>query len=277
MNYAPGILEHLSKSRDFTEILLAPGTAPVQRTEDGLIYTDDKPLTVEDIRDTLGVLFGLAPGRDLGGEKAGTFSIGVPNRGRFRVRFLSQRGSPAVTIQKVPQEIPALAELLEDPQSVPSLESAFHTFRTGLLILTGPHSLSTNVLVYALLRSLSEQAQRLLFLVENNILFLMKHRRSVALQCEVGTDVETLDDAIRLAIELAPDVLFVRDVCTAHDLSVVQRAVEARIFTVATVASTEFDILFPDNRMPVKPDLAAGFWTVERTTDRRLRVTCSDA
>ena len=272
MNYAPGILEHLSKSSDFTEILLAPGTAPVQRTEDGLIFTDDTPLTVEDIRDTLGVLFSLAPGRDLSGEKAGTFSIGVPNRGRFRVRFLSQRGSPAVTIQKVPPEVPALTDLLEDPQAVPSLESAFHALRSGLLILTGPHALSTNVLVYALLRSLSEKEQRLLFLIETNILFLMKHRRSVALQCEVGTDMETLDDAIRLAIELAPDVLFVRDVCTAQDLSAVRRAAEAQIFTVTTVASTEFGHLFPENRMPVEPNLAAGIWVVERQAGRRLRV-----
>ncbi|MDQ7082017.1 MAG: hypothetical protein Q9N34_02775 [Aquificota bacterium] len=106
MNLAPEILNYLGVRKEFTEVILAPKASPVERNDRIINRIMDVILSPEDIRDTLVSLrshttTSLGP---LGRE--GFFSFGLPEVGRIRVSYLTQRGSYVVSIVKVPYEIP---------------------------------------------------------------------------------------------------------------------------------------------------------------------------
>ncbi|MCX6996683.1 MAG: hypothetical protein NTV49_06270, partial [Kiritimatiellaeota bacterium] len=208
MNYAPGILDYLAQSPDFTEVLLAPGAMPLQRAPDGMKSIGDTALNEQDVRDTLATLTTHAAGVSAGG-KHGVFSFGMPQRGRFRVAFMTQRGSLVASIIKIPGEVPRVDQLVAADQAA-AVEKNFLSFRSGLLLVAGPSSMLTNVLVYALLRSLSEQAQRVVFILEAGITFLLRHGRSLVLQSELGSDVDSIEEGLRAALTLEPSVIYIR-------------------------------------------------------------------
>ncbi|MFN3976457.1 MAG: twitching motility protein, partial [Aquificaceae bacterium] len=107
MNYAPYVINYLSTKEDIAEIYLVPKAFISERRGNRLIKISDTLLTPEDIRDTLVALRSytssvLGP---LGRE--GVFSFGLQNIGRFRVSYITQRGSYAVHILKTPYNIPS--------------------------------------------------------------------------------------------------------------------------------------------------------------------------
>jgi twitching motility protein PilT len=272
MNYAPAVLAYLSQTDEFAEVLLVPGKQPVERTPNGLRPIGDNPMSALDVRDTLSTLMSHAPGGTTNLNKQGILSFGMPDRGRFRISYFTQRGSLVVSILHIPLKVPHLAALLGDEAAALAAEKAFLTFRSGLLVVTSPVPALANALVYALLNTINEADARVLFILEPYTSFLLRHKRSVVIQCEVGADVENVEHGIRTAFALSPDVLYVRDVANPADLRLVFKAAEAQVFTVLTASLMDSETLFPNNRVAIDRALLRGFWNVDRTDKGRLRL-----
>ncbi|NQT91771.1 MAG: hypothetical protein HQ559_03345, partial [Lentisphaerae bacterium] len=114
-------------------LIIAPGAPPVCSTREGMQVAGEFVLTAEDVLDTLVYLKTLVPitslnaveglaSQRLGSSpdwaaKAGTmpesdtFSFGILDVGRFRVSFLTQRGTKIVSIARIPRDIPDLSTL----------------------------------------------------------------------------------------------------------------------------------------------------------------------
>ena len=271
MNYAPSILDFLSQSPDLTEVLLAPGALPMRRDRDGLTPIGETPLSEQDVRDTLGTLASHSKTANAG-SKSGVFSFGMTQRGRFRVSFMTQRGSPVASVLKVPLEVPRLADLMADPNEAAQIEQKFLSFRSGLLLITGASSMSANIFTYALLRTFSETYQRMIFIIEPSITFLLRHQRALVLQCEIGTDVEDVGAGLRAALNLNPDLIYVRDISTTRELGLLGNAVQAQVFTVATVPILEAETLVPHSRADLAANNIRGLWHLDYADGPKLRV-----
>ena len=271
MNYAPSILDFLSQSPDLTEVLLAPGALPMRRDYEGMSSIGDTVLSDQDVRDTLSTLIAhtkaIAPG-----AKSGVFSFGMPQRGRFRVSFMTQRGTPVASVLKVPLEVPRLADLMADPAEAEQVQQKFLAFRSGLLLVTGESSLSANIFTYALLRAYSEALQRTLFIIEPNITFLLRHQRSLVLQCEIGVDVDDVEQGLRAALNLRPDLIYVRDIATVRDLALLSRAVHSQVFTVATIPILDVATIMPRGREDLAEHNIRGLWHLDYAGSKKLRV-----
>ena len=271
MNYAPSILDFLSQSPDLTEVLLAPGALPMRRDRGGLTPVSDAPLSEQDVRDTLGAMASLSKTANAG-IKSGVFSFGMPQRGRFRVSFMTQRGTPVASVMKVPLEVPRLTDLMSNPDEAAQVEKKFLSFRSGLLLITGASSMSANIFTYALLRTFSEIHQRAIFIIEPSITFLLRHQRSLVIQCEMGTDVDDIGAGLRAALNLNPDLIYVRDVSTAHDLALLGNAVRAQVFVVATIPILEAETLVPHNHADLTAHHIRGLWHLDYADGPKLRV-----
>ncbi len=274
MNYAPSILDYLAQSPDLTEVLLAPGSLPMRRDPAGMTPIGEASLTEQDVRDTLTTLIAhtktIAPN-----AKSGVFSFGIPQRGRFRVGFLTQRGTYAASILKVPFEVPRLADLLAEPAEAEVIEQKFTSFRSGLLLITGGSPLAANMFAYALLRHCNETEQRHIFIIEPGITFLLRHQRSLVLQCEIGTDVEDVGQGLRAALHLNPDLIYVRDITNTRDLDLLSRAVEAQVFTLATIPILDAAALITRGREDLPGHSVRGLWHLDHVDGEKLRVLMS--
>jgi len=118
MNYLSHILTYLSDSQDTVELYLVPNAPIIERRDEKLIPISDKTLSAEDVRDTLLALKSYAPITVEPIGREGSFSFGIKDVGRIKVSYITQRGSFAINITKVPYRIPLLPDILSDTKMV---------------------------------------------------------------------------------------------------------------------------------------------------------------
>jgi len=208
MNYAPHIMSYLSASEDIREVYLVPKAFITEKRGQKLLKVSDTLLTPEDIRDTLVALrshtpFTLGP---LG--KEGMFSFGLQNVGRFRVKYITQRGSYVVYILKTPYHIPPLDRLCPSRKDSDKLEEIIRIHSSGFVIFQGKDHLLVNTLIYSLLQKVCENYSKIIFILESPLTFLLRHGQSLVVQREVGVDVDTFKEGLRDAFYMNPNILF---------------------------------------------------------------------
>ncbi len=238
MNYASKIITYLAAEDRVARVILVAGAPPIEKRGRELRVVVNTVLNSDDVRDTLATLAShvhhSGPAQ-IGSH--GVFSFGIPSLGRFRVHHLTQRGSDMVCIQRMPFAIPDLAASLADPPKVDMIDRLFAGCKPGLIVVTGPSSTALARFVYGALDRVNASANRVLFIAEQNLSFVLKHRKSVVIQVEIGTDCPTLTEALLNALSLSPDVLYARDLRTPTDFAAVMRAAEAGTQVLISEAS----------------------------------------
>ncbi len=242
MNLAPEILNYLAEKREFTEVLLAPKASPVERRERRISRIMDVILSPEDIRDTLVSLrshtsTSLGP---LGRE--GFFSFGLPDVGRIRVTYLTQRGSYVVSIVKVPYSIPYLQAILSNRNEAENLLRALDQLN-GVVAIIGKSYVIHNLFSYSLLREVCDRKSGLIYVLERPITYLIKHSNSIVIQREVGVDVDTFEEGIEEALLLNPEIIYVSDMIIKDALRSVRKLFDIPILTLLSVTASNVPAL----------------------------------
>ncbi|SHK24862.1 ATPase, T2SS/T4P/T4SS family [Thermocrinis minervae] len=228
MNYAPQILNYLRSSEGIREIYIAPKSVPVEKKEDKFVKIMDVIFTPDDVRDTLIALKSYAyySGSSLGRE--GTFSFGLQGIGRFRVSYLTQRGSYLICIVKTPYEIPKLENLLTNVKALQPIEDLVNLRSSGIVVVTGQTPVAVSTFVYSYLQHVAQNYYRIIYIIEKPISFLLRHERSIVVQVEAGVDVETFEEALRNAFLIDPDIVYIgyREFISEKDAKNVLRLVD---------------------------------------------------
>ncbi len=242
MNIGPEILNYLGERREFTEIILAPKASPVERRDRKISKIMDVLLSPEDIRDTLVSLRSHTP-TSLGPlGKEGFFSFGLPDVGRIRVSYLTQRGSYVVSIVKVPYDIPDLRSIVSNTED---LDSLFKTLAqtNGILAIIGKSYVIHNLFSYSLLKEICNRESGLIYVLERPITYLIKHSRSIVIQREVGVDADSFDEGIEEALFLHPEIIYLSDIMIKDALSSVRKLFDIPILTILSTTASSVEAL----------------------------------
>ncbi|MCS6958024.1 MAG: twitching motility protein [Aquificaceae bacterium] len=230
----PYIVNYLSKGEETTEIYLVPGAFITERKGNVLSRISDNILTPEDIRDTLIAFrshtpFALGPL-----SREGMFSFGVRDIGRFRVSYITQRGSYVVHILKTPYHIPPIHKLCPDRETVNRLEEIIRLHNSGIILFQSKNQVIVSTLVYSLLQRISENYNKVIFILESPLSFLLKHGQSLVIQREVGVDVESFEEGLRDTLYLNPDILYVgqRDFIPSKEIEHILRIIESNTLVI---------------------------------------------
>lgn len=238
----PQIINYISSKKDTVEIYIAPNTFPMERNGNLLIKIIDNVLTSEDVRDTLVALKSHTP-HALGPlSKEGSFSFGLQGIGRFRVTYMIQRGSYVIHIVKTPHEIPHLHDLCEDTSKTKDLEDTL-LHGPGLLPIIGNNSIKSTVFVYTLLKHVCSNYTKVVFILEDPLSFLLRHEKSLVIQREVGSDVESFEEGLRNAILLNPDIIYIgfRGFLPSRELISILRLIELNATIIINFPYMETD------------------------------------
>ena len=242
MNIAPEILNYLAERREFTEVILAPKASPVERRDRAINRIMDVILSPEDIRDTLVSLRSHTP-TSLGPlGKEGFFSFGLPEVGRIRVTYLTQRGSYVVSIVKVPYDIPPLGELVSNRDD---LEDLFRVLRetNGILAIIGKSYVIHNLFSYSLLKEICDRESGLIYVLERPITYLIRHSNSIVVQREVGVDVDSFDEGIEEALFFHPEIIYISDIAMKDAFRSVRKLFDIPILTILSVTASSVEAL----------------------------------
>lgn len=147
------------------------------------------------------------------------FSYSIRGIGRYRVNIYHQRGSIAVTIRLVAEEIPK-ADSLGVPKAVQEL---IHKKR-GLVLVTGPTGSGKSTTLASLIDIINEQYPYNIITLEDPVEYLHKHKTSIVNQREIGIDTKSYTNALTAALREDPDVILVGEM---RDLDTIQTAITA--------------------------------------------------
>lgn len=278
MNYSSKILSYLTGEERYSQVLLVAGAPPVEKIGTEFRIVINTVLTPDDIRDTLATLASHA--RRTGPAELGShgvFSFGMPNLGRFRVHYLTQRGSDLVSIQRMPLDIPKLADLLADPSQIALVEDMLKQPDGGFVFITGPSPVALSRFAYSVLSHVNDTRNTVVCIYEQTLSYVLRHRNSVVIQVEAGTDTPTLEEGIKGGLFLSPDMIYARDCRTRQELSALICAAETGTLVLSSAVSFNEHYLLQDLRGRMDEDFEALYRHLKRVVkvvaDRTGKVT----
>ena len=149
-------------------------------------------------------------------DETGELNIGVPLEGvgRFRISAMHQRGSCAVVIRYVPQEIPTLAQL-----DLPDIFQQLIMAKRGLVLFVGATGSGKSTSLASMIDHRNGLQTGHILTVEDPIEYQFGNRRSIINQREVGSDTTSLQTALKNALRQAPDVIMIGEIRDRETMS----------------------------------------------------------
>ena len=198
---------HLMSKHKVSDLHLKVGTPPLIR-KNGLLmrlYKEQFSLTNEDILNSVAPFLNSHQKNKLKVEKQLDFSYGVEGIGRFRFNLFYQRGTLRLVARNIPFEIPTY-ESLNLPQCVQNILN--NPNQKGLILLTGTTGSGKSSTIVAMLDSINQRFSRHIITIEDPIEFLIKDKKSLITQRELGADYINYNSALKSALRQDPDIIF---------------------------------------------------------------------
>lgn len=144
---------------------------------------------------------------------------GVPGLGRFRVNIFQQRGSVGMVIRTIPYQVKSMEEL-----NLPQVLKKIVAFERGLILVTGATGSGKSTTLASMIDYINQTRSGHILTIEDPIEYLIKDRKCIVNQREVGLDTPTFSMALRQALRQDPDVVLLGEL---RDVETIQTALLA--------------------------------------------------
>src|SRR3954452_6761126 len=164
-------------------------------------------------------------------------AYGVPGLGRFRVNVFQQRGTLGVVLRVIPFKIMSIDQLL-----LPKVLEKIAGEQRGLVLVTGTTGSGKSTPLAAMVDHINSNETCHIMTIEDPIEFLIRDKRSIVNQREVGVDTMSFAQALKSALRQDPDVILVGEM---RDLETIETALTAAetghlvLSTLHTLDATE--------------------------------------
>jgi twitching motility protein PilT len=191
--------------RQPSDLHLRPAARPIIRVHGRLSSFEEwPPLGIEELEDLGRRLTGPERWARLGASGGENVPLTLPDLGRFRVTLLQARTGPHIAIRVLAPTIPTLEEL-----HLPPVVARLAMERRGLILVTGPAGSGKSTTLAAMLNLMNQERNDHIVTLEDPIEYVLEHGKCYVTQREVGPDVPTFDQALRLVLRQDPNVIVV--------------------------------------------------------------------
>ena len=209
------------------------------------------------------------------------FSLSLPEVGRFRVNVFRQRGSCAVSLRRIYNQLPDPAAL-GIPPSILTLTDC----QKGLILITGPTGCGKTTTLATLIDKINNERACHVLTLEDPIEYLHSHHKSIINQREIGSDTRNYSRAMRSALRQSPDVILIGEMRDLETIAIAMTAAEtgrlvlSTLHTIGTAKTIDRIIdVFPPNqqqqiRMQLSTVLQAVVFTAADSCNRRRPDPC---
>lgn len=221
-----------------SDIHLKSGLPPIFRVDGALLpLKDAQRLPPEDIARMIQAIMNDFQRQKFRQTNECDLAYGVPGLGRFRVNVFQQRGTIGAVFRVIPFRIQTIEQL-----TLPKAIETIAMEQRGLVLVTGTTGSGKSTTLAAMIEHINQNTTRHIMTIEDPIEFLVRDKRSIINQREVGVDTQSFPLALKSALRQDPDVILVGEM---RDLETIQTALTAAetghlvMSTLHTVDATE--------------------------------------
>lgn len=203
-----------------SDIHLKAGLPPMFRVDGSLVpLKDGKRLAPEEVaRMAFGIMNEFQKDR-FKQQNEVDLAYGVPGLGRFRVNVFQQRGTIGAVLRVIPFKINSIKELM-----LPPILEKVALGERGLILVTGTTGSGKSTTLAAMIDHINASETNHIITIEDPIEFLIRDKRSIVNQREVGVDTHSFNLALKSALRQDPDVILVGEM---RDLETIETALLA--------------------------------------------------
>ncbi len=129
---------------------------------------------------------------------------GVQGVGRFRVNIFRQRGSIRMVIRTISSQVPSI-----DALHLPPVLKRIAEFERGLVLVTGITGSGKSSTLASLINEINNTKNKHILTIEDPIEYLIRDKKSIISQREIGQDTTTFAQALRAGLRQDPDVILI--------------------------------------------------------------------
>lgn len=217
------------------DISLSAGAPPAFRKGKDLVYDfmEEKlqpymteSIFLEIVQDLkLQEKFRQSPGQGL------PVSYSVPGVGRYRVNVYMQRGSVALSLRKIPSEIPTM-DWCGLPKEV---QEVIKMAKTGLILVTGPTGSGKSTTLASIIDHYNDTRPHKIITNEDPIEYLHNKKKALIEQIEIGQDSDSYTSTLRSNMRNNPDILLIGEIRDADVLGISLNAAVTGHLVLATM------------------------------------------
>lgn len=162
---------------------------------------------------------------------------GISGLGRFRVSIFRQRGTTRMVIRNIPFKVPTYEELNLPPQL-----SKIAQQERGLVLITGVAGSGKSSTLAAIIDDINKRDNKHILTIEDPIEYLIRDRKSLITQREIGVDSSSFARALRAGLRQDPDVILIgemRDRETIENALLAAETGHLVLSTLHTLDATE--------------------------------------
>ena len=146
-------------------------------------------------------------------------AYGIAGLGRFRVNVFQQRGTTGIVFRVIPFGVKTMEQL-----SLPKVIEKITMEQRGLILVTGTTGSGKSTSLASMIDYINTNRTCHIMTIEDPIEFLIRDRRSIVNQREIGVDTQTFSNALRAALRQDPDVILVGEM---RDYETIETAITA--------------------------------------------------
>jgi twitching motility protein PilT len=236
-----------------SDIHLKAGLPPLFRVDGALVpLKNGERLTPEQ-------LHGIATSIMTPGQKAHfdkyhevDLAYSIAGLGRFRVNAFMQRGTVGIVFRVIPFGVKTIEALV-----LPKVVERVAMEARGLVLVTGTTGSGKSTTLAAMIDYINTNRTCHVITIEDPIEFLIRDKRSIVNQREIGVDTNSFATALRAALRQDPDVILVGEMRDFETIETALTAAETGHLVLSTLHTidaaetiTRIVSVFPPHQQP---------------------------
>ena len=155
---------------------------------------------------------------------------GISGLGRFRVNVFRQRGTTRMVIRNIPHIVPSFKDL-----NLPDVIEKIAANERGLILVTGVTGSGKSSTLAAIIDYINRHKNKHILTIEDPIEFLIRDRKSIITQRELGVDATGFAASLKAALRQDPDVILIGEMRDRETIETALTAAETGHLVLSTL------------------------------------------
>jgi len=236
-----------------SDIHLKAGLPPLFRVDGALVpLKNGERLTPEQLHGIATSI--MTPGQKNHFDKHHEVDLAysIAGLGRFRVNAFMQRGTVGIVFRVIPFGVKTIEQLV-----LPKVVERVAMEARGLVLVTGTTGSGKSTTLAAMIDYINTNRTCHIITIEDPIEFLIRDKRSIVNQREIGVDTNSFATALRAALRQDPDVILVGEMRDFETIETALMAAETGHLVMSTLHTidaaetiTRIVSVFPPHQQP---------------------------